>query len=198
MKIFLIVLTICCTTFSYAQEKGQWIIGGNASYNSDKNDNETESSKTESFILSPSIGYMINSKVAIGISLSHSSVNDDRENHFYGYSYNYKTASLSLNPFVRFHKNITEKFKLYIQPGVFYSSHKVEYDESENDLKFKGYGIDCRLGFLYFISDKLSMELSLLSLNYSKLKEDDGELEQEHFAIDYDLTSPNIGLRYYF
>ncbi|MCU4156388.1 porin family protein [Carboxylicivirga sp. A043] len=198
MKKILLVLAICCTTLSYAQEKGQWIIGGNAGYNSDKNENENESSTTKTFTLSPSIGYMLNSKIAIGLGFNYSTADEELENIYYGYSMNYKTTSFGINPYVRIHKNITERFLLFVQPGIFYSTNKIEYDDSEDDVKLKGFGLDCSLGFLYFISDKLSLELNVLSVDYSSLEETDGEYKNESFGINYNLTSPNMGLRYYF
>lgn len=110
------------------------------------------------------------------------------------FDYNQEENIFVLNPYIRFHKSITENFMFYIQPSVY--THFTLKGDTENPTYT--YGVDTYVGLLYFISTKLSLELNIAGIAYHFTKDKDDNLKGHDFGIQYNLKSPNIGLRYYF
>lgn len=204
-KITLLLITIFLfTAYANAQDgskeedqtkikKGQILLGGNLSYSSKNlNTDDLEESEVQ-LSISPVVGKMISDKVAVGLSLgylySHYEENDPNL-----YRYPAKTKFLVVAPSVRIHNDITENLKYYIEPYM----GKIFDLEDESDNKPQRYEAGVNLGLLYFISQKISLELNVAGVDYSYLSDKDYDLKRNSVSIDYDLVTPNIGLKYYF
>ena len=68
--------------------------------------------------------------------------------------------------------------------------------ESEHHTYNINAGLD--VGILYFLSQKLSLELKIAGVNYSYTTDKDVEAKNHRFNLESSLNSPNIGLKYYF
>jgi hypothetical protein len=94
----------------------------------------------------------------------------------------------------RIHDSITDKFRIYLEPG--FSKTFVLKDESNNKPQHYRVGID--FGLLYFIYQKLSLEINVAGIKYIHRSDKDYGMKNHQFTIDYDLVNPNIGLKFYF
>lgn len=141
--------------------------------------------------ISPMVGTMISSKVALGVSMGYiySKFEDNDPYSYYG-SNNY----LIIAPFVRIHNNITENFKYYIEPNL----GKTFITNEESESKTQIYNAGVNFGLLYFVSQKISMELNIAGITYTHMFNKDYDFKSNNVSIDYDLVNPNLGLKYYF
>ncbi|TAJ10222.1 hypothetical protein DMA11_19290 [Marinilabiliaceae bacterium JC017] len=187
----LILLTFSLIEFIYAQDQGKIILGGNICYyyNKDQNPDYESKYKSTSFTFAPVAGFMVSSKVAIGFKLKYKQRNTESTSEYNSYT----EKTLTFSPFLRIHKNISDKLKFYIEPYV----GKIFILEGKDD-RDQNYYAGSDFGLLYFISSKLSMELILAEIYYSHKKETDTDNKSSTFSMDYNLTYPNLGLKYYF
>jgi len=100
---------------------------------------------------------------------------------------------LGIVPFVRIHKTISENFKYYIEPKI-----NVSFISLNKSFNERSFSIATEIGFLYFLSQKLSLELSIASISYENSRNKDTGYKYDSFYIIYNLVNPNIGIRYYF
>jgi hypothetical protein len=184
LVLFLFTALISITLLN-AQEPGYALFGGNCSFVSEL----TESESIIRFSFSPIVGMMISSKVAIGVAVGINYLKYDNE--YTNYS---DSKELIFAPFVRFHNNITENLKYYIEPS--FGKTFMFGDESEH--KTQKYNADINFGLLYFISPHVSLEIKIAGISYSHMSDKDDDMKENIFSIDNDLVNPNIGLKYYF
>jgi outer membrane protein len=166
------------------------MAGGNLAFNLHKtNDYYEYEEKTTSFNVKPVVGYFITKNVALGISGEFNFFEDDEDEYD-----TQSTKTLSLQIFARYQANISQKFKLYIDPYIG-RTYYLKDDEEEKRHEFNT-GAD--FGLLYFVSKKFSLELNLMEISwYKQTRENSDELQRE-FNISYDIVQPNFGMRFYF
>ncbi len=125
--IFALLLTLCFAATAHAQliDKGTLMAGGTLEFTTEKNDNV--------FILNPTLGYFFADNLALGASLSYSSVS--------------KLNSFSVGPFARYYTN----FGLFAHSGLNFTH--LENAENENDLDFL-----IGLGYAAFLNDNVALE----------------------------------------
>ena len=204
-KLFAIaVLVIIGLKISNAQEQGQVVIGGGLLYsNNTFAYSRGEQNEYRTFNFSPSAGVMVNNQITVGLAfnLSHSKGGYytglyPEFTEFPGLYYNSEIESnyLTVAPYVRVQKNITDKFNYYLEPyfgKVFGLGGNADSDVSEIVT-----GID--VGLIYFPTDKFSIEMSIIGLNYSNLSVKNSNYKESDFYINYGLNSPNLGVKFYF
>ena len=119
--------------YGYSQtEKGTWMLGGNASY---------QSVDDESFlILNPNLGYFFANKFVMGLNANY--INSDGSD------------ILALGPYVRGYFLTNEKGSIFAQAGYNYLRFSDGNDsESEN-----GYSLG--IGYAVFLNSSIALELS--------------------------------------
>ena len=172
-----IILLLGSFGFIFSQESGNSIVGGNINiiHSTLKDGSDIVSETSVSFGLS--YAKMIGNKVAIGISLDAINYYDNIEKY-----------GLYLGPLVRIHNNITDNFKPYVEPNI--GITLIEGSESN-------FNAGINFGFVYFVSKKICFDINFASLNFIWINLDD-EISYDYFSIEYNIVSPQIGLKYYF
>lgn len=125
--IFAVVLATFFATIAHAQliDKGTLMAGGTLELTTKKQDNV--------FILNPTLGYFFADNIALGASVSYSSIT--------------KLNSFSVGPFARYYFN----FGLFAHTGLNFSH--VESAERKNDFDFV-FGA----GYAAFLNDNVALE----------------------------------------
>ncbi len=177
-----------------AQTKGNTLLGGNISYLSSSYNSEVFGDKieqkTSQMTISPVFGKMVTDRMAVGFKLGFKYSKIDGSN----YNEPDIDQSILFAPYIRIHYNILGNFKYYMEP--YFSKTFVLGDESENAPQIYQMGLN--VGVLYFISQKMSLELSIAGVNYKHMYDEDTEYKSNTFSLEYDLVTPNVGLKYYF
>lgn len=190
------IITIIALNFfiinSYSQEKGQKILGGSVYVHADNRSDSRMNTESSDVNLLPTIGYMISDKVALGCSFGydHYKYNTEQNSVETAYSREYITIS----PYVQFYNPIAENFLFYIQLSIG-TKFGLKGDTDNPSYTFYGGG---SAGLMYFISKKISLELSIASINYSYRSDKDNNEKAHSFALQNDLTRLPISLKYYF
>jgi mannose-6-phosphate isomerase-like protein (cupin superfamily) len=114
--------------------------------------------------------------------------------------------SYSIAPAVRYYAPISEEVWFFLQGAAFISRGKSSEDEiapggiTTIKLNTRGWGFGISPGISYFLTDKLSSELSIGLLGYSVLSGDDGlgnETTARTFQSLLYLNSVSLGFVYY-
>lgn len=132
--------------------KSNWMVGGDATFLSNKTDYGTSVSKTTSFSINPNIGYFIIDKLAVGASVKLAYIFESNANTSNN-SFNY-----GIGPFVRYYFLETEK-PLNIFSEVSYNIERINNIDSKID-SFK-----IKAGAVYFLNNSVGIEVALNYLN---------------------------------
>jgi hypothetical protein len=132
---------------AFAQtEKGNWLLGGNASLNAN-----TNSGSYTIIQLSPLIGGFVANKFAVGASIPLSYYKDR-----YG-----KITSFGLMPFVRYYFATTEKYSLFGHAAFGFERATIKYNSGyyygreQNSNSTSGI---VGLGYTYFLNKSIGLE----------------------------------------
>ncbi len=199
------ILSIVITLLTSVSTNAQCYIGGSLSLNmsSEKiQDLDNSTNPSYSFSISPEIGYSLNDKIDIGLSLStlfssfkQSNIRVDIENNLrVGGIAEDKTKSIEFAPYIRYSFLKWGKLDVIGMLDVYMSTGKTEYtsnyeyeygngyEYSENKSRIKTaiWGTRIRPVFRYNLSDKISLlaHLNLFRLGFSQGK----------YKIMYNLT----------
>lgn len=111
-----------------------------------------------------------------------------------------------ISPAIRYYKLISDATYFFVQGNIFVSRGSSSTDEFDGGQKVniklttQGFGFGISPGFSYFMTDKLSTEISIGILGYSILKgEDDkgNKTEAKTFQSLLYLNSVSLGFVYY-
>lgn len=145
--------TIILSQIEKPIKKGNILIGGglNSSYYKNQDDKDkSDSYKSISFNVSPSVGYFIVDNLSLGISTQF------YYNKIWGVI-NFENKQSGIGPFVKYYFN-----------NGFFSTLSFYYSTTSAIFNFKSnYMISPELGYAFFINSKVSLELSL---NYQYTK----------------------------
>jgi outer membrane protein len=170
--ILSVLLALITTIVAQAQtDKGNMSIGGDVSYQNTSYSGGA-SSTTTSF--SPSFGYFISDRLALGLSLGLSNTSTTGSP---------SSSTTSIAPFIRFYKFTAEnKFAFFVHGQVGYST-----TTGQNGVT----SVAVRPGFAYFFTTRWGLDFLLPGLT----------LSSGNNTTNFDLTAslnPGIGFRYYF
>ncbi|GGX03289.1 porin family protein [Aquimarina muelleri] len=194
-KIILTALAVVSFTLASAQEengsgfaKGDVFISGGFGFGSEK----TGDDKTNTFNISPRVGFFVSENIAAGARINFSS--EKRE-----FGTNEETYSTtSLGAFGRYYISPASKFSLFGELGVDYIASKFK-EEGEPDDKSNGFGFGFAPGVSYFISNNFALEATWGILGYRTVKPDvDNAESTNNFDFGVDLQNINLGLVYKF
>lgn len=162
-------------TATYGFNQGDIIIEGNLGFNStdDKNFEEKESG----FNFSPSVGYFVSDKFAVGLALSVG--NSKVEEYNVLIQETTKVNAFAVGVFGRYYfLELGERFKTYAQVGLEYGSAKSEFTDgiantSVTSPSTNGLGFGAGLGMNYFITPNMAINFGLSDiLSYTSVKVD--------------------------
>ncbi|MES3017366.1 MAG: outer membrane beta-barrel protein [Bacteroidota bacterium] len=183
-------------------EKGKWILGGTASYESVKSDaSGAKASQTLSVI--PNLGYFVSDNFALGTGV--------------GYTYS-KTGvasatgqneAIAVRPFGRYYVGLSDQFKFFGQAAVPLSFGTVKSVDASGNSGAKvgsstSVGVALSPGFAYFPTKKIGIEFAFNGLSYNDYSvEDAGGNDvagagSERFSIGTNFFTPQIGIQFHF
>lgn len=163
MKInkFYLLVTILFSLASNAQiSKGNWMMGGGASFSHNQSTNNGNSTEGTVLAVSPNVGYFFIDKLAVGTSgelaftFAKNSNSATDSNYF----------SYGIGPFVRYYFLEKEK-EINIFSEVSYAIHKI----NQTDSKLENFNV--KAGAVYFLNSSVGLEVAL---NYLNQKVNDG------------------------
>lgn len=176
--LLLLTILFSITSAAFSQiNKGQWLLGGNASFSTDKNNGGISKDRSTTFQLSPNAGYFISDKLAVGARISF--LRDKNEIEYGSYT-EITNTNVSLSPFVRYYfLPKSEKLNLFADAGYLYGRTKNAYEgiyvgQPSNSYTSKGtsHGYQVSAGPVIFLNPNTAVELTL-SYNYQKQKDYD-------------------------
>ena len=122
------------------------------------------------------------------------------------FTFEERTEDYSFAPAVRYYKLIGDATYFFVQGGILFSRGNSQSDEFDGtsivtlDFKTTGFGAGISPGFSYFMTDKLSTEISIGLLGYSIFTgEDDkgNKTVSKTFQSLLYLNSVSLGFVYY-
>jgi hypothetical protein len=160
---FTFLLTILFLTTTKAQiTKGNWLVGGNAYFNSTTFESELQNGNSSSgrgsgVALNPNLGYFITNNFAFGLTGTYTlSIPQQGDN----------VSSYGIGPFVRYYFLKPEK-TVNVLSQIGYN-----YITSSNDSKFNSYNF--RVGPVIYFNSSVGLELTIdysISKNISQFSE---------------------------
>jgi outer membrane protein len=174
-KVLLFGAVALFTSLSAQTEKGSWIIGGstNLGFNSLSSKVEFQGKsqdgpKVSSFSFSPSVGYFVADKIAVGLDATFASVS--QEFKFEGGTDKSTTSTFAIMPTATYYFKSDSKLLPYLGAGIGFSSVK-EDDGNEasttSGLAWKGKG-----GLVYLLNQTVGLDLGLTYLGTSGKNDD--------------------------
>lgn len=201
-KIFTLVLLLLGCLIGQSQlQKGNLMLGGTVSFNTQKNTNGFEDNVKQTFIgLHPSIGKFYRDNRVVGVNLSFSSRKNADD------SYLYDTYGVGL--FLRQYLPLGRSFNLFAEEGANFSRLKTEQDQPyqlyRSKLVQNALTVNFYPGIAYAITPKFQVELSLndlLTIGYSHEKKHniytdgtpDKHITGNSFYFNTGLPGTNVG-----
>jgi len=181
----LILAAIAVMGFSAANaqttgfSKGDTFISGAFGIGSEK----TGDSKSNEFVLVPSVGYLVSDNIAIGgkLGFGSSKENDVKDNAF------------TVGAFGRYYFTPASQFSVFGQAGLDFTNHK------SGDFKSNEIGVNVGLGLSYFLSNHFAIEATWAGLGYSANNNGGHGAEKTNsFGLATDLTDVRFGVVYKF
>lgn len=173
---------------SQSQDKPKYMLGGNLDYLYEKNDDNGTDGSAFNIAINPSVGYILNDNFILGIGFGIQYIKSDMSYN----GINREYTSLTLSPFIRYQKGISDYFKFYVEPNIGGSL----LISTESD--YKGLNVGTDVGILYHVSERFSLELKLLEFDFDLYTIDKQDIKGSTTKLKYDFITPNIGVKYYF
>ena len=196
MKKSISVLFLLFTvTFLFAQEEKKEALGdipaglqfvkAGLSFASSK----TGDNKTNSFSVIPVYGRFVAPNLSFALGVSYNSSTSEGA----GGTTTADSNGLTFLGLSRQYKHVAKPFFMFLQEDISYSSSK----DKISDVKTNGFSIGISPGFNYFMSDNLSIDVTLGRLGYGTSKTDiDGADSTNEFTLGFDMFSIGFGVLY--
>ena len=204
-KIILSAIAISTFGFASAQEtestaakgfnNGDAVITGSVGFSSQK----TGDMKSNSFTLTPAVGFFVSDNIMIGGQLGYTSTTEDQDIFNDGDLYEVKTNAFEVGAFGRYYATPKSDFSLFAELGIAYATAKQEVESFEGESKVNGFGIGFTPGISYFIGSNWAIEATIGELSYTSFKPDnDGAESTDTFTLNLDLSNITFGVLYKF
>ena len=182
------------TTTSEGFKQGDAFISGSVGLSSQK----TGDLKSDTFNVSPRVGYFVTNNIALGVSLGYSHQSQDYRDATVDYER--KISTVTAGVFGRYYLMPASKFSVFGQLGVNYASSKSKIERFDSEDKYNTFDVAIAPGINYFISDHFALEATfgLLSYNTSKPDVDYDTDSTDTFNFGLNLSNINFGLIYKF
>lgn len=183
-------------------DKGDFILGGNISFNSIKSDASGANSAYD-FTILPNVGYFVSDNIAIGTGIGYQASRLDEANEFG------KTEAFVIAPFGRYYTPVSNNFKFFGQLSVPMAFGNVKAIDENLDTGSKtgsstAIGVALSPGFAYFPSNNIGLEFSINGLSYVNYSVEDGDGNDikgagfDSFSFGADFFAPSLGVHFYF
>lgn len=183
-------------------DKGDFILGGNVSFNSIKSDASGANSAYD-FTILPNVGYFVSDNIAIGTGIGYQASRLDEASEFG------KTEAFVIAPFGRYYTPVSNNFKFFGQLSVPMAFGNVKAIDENLDTGSKtgsstAIGVALSPGFAYFPSNNIGLEFSINGLSYVNYSVEDGDGNDikgagfDSFSFGADFFAPSLGVHFYF
>ncbi len=169
------LLTLVAATANAQIEKGKIQLTGNFGYTR----NETGGNETNVFTIVPQAGLFLSDKTSLGVILGYQSFGNS----------NARSTNFNYGVFGRFYKSIADRFYFFAQPQFVLGT-----GETAAGVDTSSFSIGVRPGFSYFVSDKISMDLTTLGFIYDKSEE--GNLERSTTSFSINPATMSLGVSF--
>ncbi len=184
-KLFLVGALALFGAMNAQTEKGSWVAGGsttlgfnNANSKVKSNGNSVDGPKISTFTVTPSVGYFVINKLAIGIDLGFNSLTSKQDQSEMGISYHSKStvSTFSVMPTATYYFKSDSKLLPYLGAGLGFASSKTKSEISggySNSSEFKndGFAWKAKGGLIYLITPSIGIDLGV-SFNQVSSSED--------------------------
>jgi opacity protein-like surface antigen len=194
MKKMLLILALATFSFANAQ-KGTILIGGNIGFTSEKNDNQGEERKSNSFGFSPKVGYQFHDNWTAGVEFALSSSKSTSSLNSIGESES-KFNAFKVGAFVRYSVPLSETFSVFADLGAGFQNQKnKDYINGSLTSESKADGLYTGITPALFINMKkgFGLNFSIGGLGYETLSFDTSDTDVSKFYFNFGKTV-NIGV----
>ena len=181
-KLFITLAFVAATMFASAQfyVGGSLGVGMNTGKDEFKTDNltiTTDWPKEFSFTFAPSLGFMFNDNMGVGVDLLFGL--DQQKQKDDDYTATFKTTNIGFAPYFRYVFAEVDNFKFYADAKVSYlmSTPKGKIESGGTSIEITGdktttFGVGIVPGMAYMLTDNISMncQLNILELGFSSTK----------------------------
>lgn len=210
----LLVLLFAGSSFSQ-DYKGSVFLGGNLNVSGNVNSDEFYKAERFGFSVTPNIGGFVSRSFALGGTVSYRWSRQMNSNNFDDGSLSETANTIGASVYARYYKFFGSKFAFITTGSVGYLYGFSNIERKNIDRLFTSKGeqnsVSASLtpGIVYFISPKFGLEASFGSIGYvyyhnKQTATEEGfgsetsRNESSSFQVDFDITSLQIGLMYYF
>ena len=203
-KVLLSALAVFAFGFANAQEeekgnggfaKGDVFVSGAVTFGSSK----TGDFKVNAFEIAPKVGYFVTENIAVGASVGLQSLKFDNG------SADATNSGLGLGAFGRYYFTPANKFSLFAELGIDYTSFDEEFDAESgtvyaSSFESKELGFGLGAGMNYFVSSNFSIEAGVAVLGYSSNDNGGGSGvdKTNTFSFGGDWRAVTFGVNYKF
>jgi len=194
MKKMLLILALATFSFANAQ-KGTILVGGNIGFTSEKNDNQGEERKSNSFGFSPKVGYQFHDNWTAGVEFALSSSKSTSSLNSIGESES-KFNVFKVGAFVRYSVPLSETFSVFADLGAGFQNQKnKDYINGSLTSESKADGLYAGITPALFINMKkgFGLNFSIGGLGYETLSFDTSDTDVSRFYFNFGKTV-NIGV----
>jgi hypothetical protein len=213
MKKIIVSLLAIAPVFAFAQfSKGTVFLGGSLSSVIQNADNKQtgfpnpSSQSNTVFAISPSIGFFVSEKMAIGSSITYSTSVQKYTypaNTFSSYTSQAEQNSVGINPYIRYYLPISSSIYFGLQGGVSFSrgnQKSTQFNGTSQppttEIPLYTLGASVRPIFIFFPSPKWGIEASIGSLGYTYMRDLPDAGSSNSFGLS--AGSFSFGIAYYF
>jgi len=151
----------------------------------------TGDNKTNSFNISPKVGYFVTPNIALGVALGYTHGKEEAPE-----TADIKSTELAVGVFGRYYATPANSFSVFGELGVDYIHSKIEAVTEDNSNALR---IALAPGVSYFISKNFALEAKFGILSYRTDNPDaDGVQNTDQFNFGLNLSDINIGAIYRF
>ena len=187
-----------------SNEVTMWVGGvvGFQSFSVENGHNET------SYEFGPSIGFMLNSKMALGFNImyqgfthNHNDANEEID----------KSTGYNFEPFYRYYSSGSNKFKFFgdalVSFGGGHTSYSDNLGNSSENNKYSTFGLAVRPGFQYWFTSKWSVSSTIGALGYGTRIDEDATIDTNgmfidqktsYFGLNIDFSTVNLSFIFQF
>ena len=203
-QVLLSAVALLAFGFANAQEeekgnggfaKGDVFVSGAVTFGSSK----TGDFKVNAFEIAPKVGYFVTENIAVGASVGLQSLKFDNG------SADATNSGLGLGAFGRYYFTPANKFSLFAELGIDYTSFDEEFDAESgtvyaSSFESKELGFGLGAGMNYFVSSNFSIEAGVAVLGYSSNDNGGGSGvdKTNTFSFGGDWRAVTFGVNYKF
>ncbi|AZA76756.1 porin family protein [Chryseobacterium sp. G0186] len=218
MKRILLTGAVALFGLSNAQiSKGTAYISGQLGYS--QNENKNNDTKIESFKVLPTVGYFVNTNLAVGLAVGYRSNNEKMTkttgaNPLSVAEYKDTESAFVVAPFVRKYWTVSDKFFLFgqLEVPMAFGQNKIEAFTAlttatgavntasiSSTSNYTSIGVNIKPGLDYFLSKNWSIEATIGEFGYGTYNYDfDGAKRVNDYKFGLNLSSVTFGVKYIF